>query len=268
MSILQRCIQSARFWFAIIGFVSVNALAHHGSVVNPRLYLAENLVELEGEITAVFWRNPHPRYNLRVLNSAGEEETWELELNGSPIGYARMGITADDIVRTGDHVKVAGYISRQDSHSIGLLHVLLPNGKEFVNNRRALRWSSERMTTAVQPIDPARVAAAREAADGLFRVWGSVGGADVYESSYEHLLTEKGRELGAAYDPIADNAELNCRQGMPDTMFDRGSPMEMIDQGDRILIHLQEYDIERIIHMDGQENPAQPQISPQYCCQN
>ena len=94
---------------------------------------AENLVELEGQITAVFWRNPHPRYKLRVLNSAGEEETWELELNGSPIGYARMGITADDIVRTGDHVKVAGYISRQDSHSLGLLHVLLPNGKEFVN---------------------------------------------------------------------------------------------------------------------------------------
>ena len=87
------------------------------------------------------------------------------------------------------------------------------------------------MTTEVQPIDPATVAAAREAAVGLFRVWGSVGGADVYESTYEHLLTETGHELAAAYDPIADNRELRCMQGMPDTMFDRGSPMEMIGTG-------------------------------------
>ena len=34
-------------------------LAHHGPVTQPSLYLTDDLVELEGEIVNVLWRNPH-----------------------------------------------------------------------------------------------------------------------------------------------------------------------------------------------------------------
>jgi hypothetical protein len=44
------------------------ALSHHGSNSNPDLYLAENLLRLEGEITTIFWRNPHPRLMLKVVD--------------------------------------------------------------------------------------------------------------------------------------------------------------------------------------------------------
>jgi hypothetical protein len=44
-------------------------------------------------------------------------------------------------------------------------------------------------------------------------------------------------------------------------MFDP-TPIQIIDAGDRILIHGYEYDIERVIHMDADESGAEPQGSP------
>jgi hypothetical protein len=241
-------------------FTSANTFAHHGSVVNPKLYLAENLIELEGEIIAVFWRSPHPRFRLKVLNEDSEEIVWELELNGNPISYRRQGLTADNIARLGDKVKVAGYISKADTESMGVLHMLLTNGQEFVNGRnRELRWSTVRLSGETVGLDPIVVKTAREEAQGIFRVWGSARAPDIAYSMYGHLLTDVGQELAAAYDPVADNYELECRQGMPDTMFDRGSPMEVINEGERILLHMQEYDIERIIHMNADVRaPSEP----------
>ncbi|MBT5030658.1 MAG: hypothetical protein HOM55_00005 [Proteobacteria bacterium] len=49
---------------------------------------------------------------------------------------------------------------------------------------------------------------------------------------------------------------------MPDTMFDRVAPMEVIDQGDRILIHLQEYDVERLIYMSAEHEQMDARLSP------
>jgi hypothetical protein len=44
---------------------------------------------------------------------------------------------------------------------------------------------------------------------------------------------------------------------MPVTMFDP-VPMEIVDAGERILIRVQEYDVERVIHM----NPGAPSPAP------
>ncbi len=230
--------------------LSTHVSAHHGAVVNPSLYLAENLTEMGGEITEVFWRNPHPRMRLR-----DEEGTiWELELNGSPTLYRRMGVSADDIARAGDRVRVAGYISRRDSRSLGVLHMLLPNGEEFVNGNREPRWSSERLELGSQPIDPEKAQAARDAADGIFRVWyrfAPTASRGLSRAEYSRLLTSRGRELAAQYDPVTQNPELDCRQGMPKTMTDP-TPIQIIDRGERIIVLQEEYDIERTIYMAEQ----------------
>lgn len=44
--------------FVLSLLASANAFAHHGSITNPNMYFAENLVEVESEITDVFWRLP------------------------------------------------------------------------------------------------------------------------------------------------------------------------------------------------------------------
>ena len=66
---------------AILSFIAclvvpVAAIAHHGSNSNPDLYLAENLLELEGEISGILWRNPHPRLMLTVVGDDGARTDW------------------------------------------------------------------------------------------------------------------------------------------------------------------------------------------------
>ena len=104
---------------SIAALSSLSAVAHHGFVTNPVLYLAEDLGELEGELTEVFWHNPHARARLTVIDDDGDETIWELELGPGPRGYERRGIFAEDFV---GHVKAAGHVSRRNPDSLGVLH--------------------------------------------------------------------------------------------------------------------------------------------------
>ncbi len=241
--------------------VAGQALAHHGAVGHPTLYLAENLIEFEGEITAVLWRNPHPRMRMSVTDENGEEAIWELELNSSPIGFTRRGISADDFVQVGDQVRVAGVVAMFDAQSLGVLHYLRPDGREYVNGNRDLRWSNVEFTSAVQAIDPTKVAAAEQSAQSIFRVWGGNvrggGGAHPAVTIYQPYLTERGADMAATWNRATDDAELDCRQGMPGAMFDP-TPLELVDAGDRILVLGQEYDIERTIYLNADAAIAEP----------
>ena len=69
------------------------------------------------------------------------------------------------------------------------------------------------------------------------------------------MFTERAHELIAAYDPLADNADIQCRQGMPDTMYDP-TFLEITNLGDTIDMHVQEFNIHRTIHMT--ENDPEP----------
>ena len=199
---------------------------------------------------------------MKVVSDTANEAIWELELGGSVTSFRRRGIAAN-FIQPGDQVKVAGHISKRDSRSMGVLHLLLPNGQEFVTRDREgdreLRWSSKRMADAVQASDPLKVEAAERAARGIFRVWG--GQRHPPFSSYEHLLTDRARELAAAFDPVRDDPELECRQGMPTAMFDP-TQMQIVDDGDRVIIRVQEYDVERIIYLDAETSRTQTQASP------
>lgn len=235
-----------------IAFISPKLLAHHGAVTNSVLYLTDEIVELEGEMTEVFWHNPHTRGRLTVVDDAGEETVWEIELGPGPQAMARRGLSAEDFL---GQVRVAGYVSRKGDNSFGPIHVLLPNGVEIAQGNRELRWSNERVANVPRVADPARAAAERQTATSIFRTWGRKEGAEPEEDLSRDWLSERGRELNAAYDPITDNVELReCRQGMPDAMFDP-VPMQIVDLGDRITMEVLEYNTRRTIYMDPATSP-------------
>ena len=50
---------------------------HHSSV---GIYDEENLVEIEGVVTSLRWRNPHPTFTVEVEDENGESVEWELSL--------------------------------------------------------------------------------------------------------------------------------------------------------------------------------------------
>jgi hypothetical protein len=241
-------------------FVPVNASAHHGANTNPELYRAENLVELDGKISRVLWRNPHPRLKMIVVDENGDSAEWELEMFGSLQSWTRDGIDGD-FFAVGDPVKAAGVISRRNANSIGVVHLLVPGGKEIVQGNRAPRWSDVRLAggeggAAGGPIDRDAAASAEASANGIFRVWGRRTGPRPRAEQYAGRLSEAGREAFTRYDPPRDNPDYECRTGMPHHMFDP-LPMEITDGGDRVHIETLEYNVKRVIYLsDDRPEPT------------
>ena len=240
------------FFILTTALVSTDLLAHHGAVTNGVLYLTDEVIELEGEMKEVFWHNPHTRGRLTVLDESGTETVWEIELGPGPQSMARRGLSAEDFLGP---MKVAGYISRRGNNTIGPIHILLPSGIEIAQGDRELRWGNERVDSPPRVANPAMEAEERRTANSIFRTWGRNSGSNPEQDLSLEWLTERGREHHAAYDPIADNIELTeCRQGVPDAMFDP-LPMRIADEGDRITIEVLEYNTLRTIYLDSATRP-------------
>ena len=236
------------------------AMAHHGPVTNPALYLTDEMVELRGELTEVLWYNPHARAHLAVVDDDGQETIWEVEMGPPLASLERRGLTPEDFL--GD-VRIAGFVSRRGSNELGALHVLMPSGEEFVQGNRAPLWANELVPTGPRDdiLDPALVAEARRTEDGIFRTWGRGQGTDIEPQLEGHEYTARGRELNAAYDAVVHDTELlECRQGMPNAMFDPVT-MQITDEGDHITIHIAEYNTRRTIHKEGTAGAAEPVAS-------
>jgi len=257
-----------RYLFTI--FLSLLALSsahsHHSTVANPALYEADNLIEYKAEIVRVNWRNPHVTLIATITEGPDNGMEWELELGATGLMALERANINRDFVKPGDQVTIAGYRSRWGRHenSLGLLHLLLPNGREYVDTTREPRWVSEDLVlrTLGNSRTPdentkegaEKIAAARKSANGIFRVYGTnpvrKGPPHPRPETYTHLLTDKGREVQAGFNVVTDHPELRCEQGMPVTMFDP-VPMEIVDAGDRILINVEEHDIKRVVHLNA-----------------
>ena len=231
--------------------VAFAARAHHGPP-GSATYYNQQIIELEGEITEVLWQNPHVRFRMAVVEDDGEATIWELE-SATPNMLKRAGISVD-VAQPGDRVRAAGFVSKRDPNSIAMMHLLLPNGREFAAGNREPRWSGDllprfRPGDVITEIDATKAAAAAEAARGIFRVWTSPP-LEQYARAIrnDESLTDRANQIQAAYDPVTQNPELDCRTGMPWTMFDP-SVMALTEDGERIVLQIQEYDVERVIYM-------------------
>lgn len=247
------------FLLIVVSFIPHQTVAHHGRIGAPVLYNADDIEILDGELIDVFWRFPHVRFGLSVRDGTGEETIWELEW-GIPNVLEGDGIT-EDLFAVGDQIKAAGHVSLRDNRSLGLLHILLPDGKEFAPAGRALLWSSERFEAVAQPLDPARIEADRQRAEGIFRVWSSTQLPTRVDAAhnFDHLLTLEGQAALADWD-YTKHPVLECvPRGMPARML--AGPIEFLNQVDRIEIKSIWWGGARVIHLGVDEVPARTEPS-------
>lgn len=241
---------------AAASFAAVPSLAHHSAFGR---YDQASILEVEGEIADVRWRSPHVIVTLQALNDAGESVLWKLE-GAAPLNLSRTGITAD-LFRVGDRVRVAGWSPVSEKKEMFMQNVLLPSGEELVMWVTAEpRWSDEfrgdfahwRRTEG----DSSRPEL------GLFRVWSTSLALPMLFNlgslnADDYPLTEAARETARAYANAETNlATAGCTpKGMP-LIMEQPYPMEFARDGDDIVLHLEEYDAVRTIHMG--ENTAPP----------
>jgi hypothetical protein len=204
-------------------------------------------------ITEVAWVNPHVRFKMRGTGPDGVERIWDIESN-SVSTVSRFGLTAD-LVASGTRVKVAGNGGRQANDILWLTNMLLPSGQEVLFGAAVQpRWSQQTIGRDVR-----NAVAVDSQSLGLFRVWTNVTAPPAFWGN-DLPLTPSALAARAAFDPMTDEPTANCApKGMPFIM-EQPYPMELVREGDEILLRMEEYDaVRRIAMQPGVARRADPE---------
>ena len=223
------------------------ASAHHSFA---GFYDRNRIVEIEGIVRTVSWRNPHGAMTIDVRDEAGNTVPWHIE-TGS-ISVLRVRGFDREFVRPGDRVRISGEASLRGSTGLYARNLLLPNGEEVLLSIGTMpRWTNSASGELLEArFDSSAAAAARREAKGIFRVWSTV-----FEDPDSFPLFKGGYPLTAAavakktqWD--ASNAVLlGCDpKGMPSLMI-TPYPIQFVEQDGNVLIRFEEDDGERVIHM-------------------
>ena len=212
--------------------------AHHSI---SALFDNETVIEVEGELTRVLWRNPHVRFWV----TSADGETWEIESQALGL-LERHGIMQDLFVE-GTVIRATGYAARRMAQSFYATNILLPDRREVLMGRSITpRWSDRTIdfTGGPIPIPQAEVAEAQRRADGIFRVWRISQG-----QRWTASLTPAAEAAKADWVASRDDPRLRCiAPGMVDSMASP-YPIELVRDGGDIVIRMEEWDGIRRIHM-------------------
>lgn len=248
--------------FSILMLVTSIGHAHHNWAGN---YDVKSDTEIEGVVDSIQWRNPHIQLMVTVQSKDGEKTKWAVESN-SVGSLTRMGVTKD-LLQPGVKVKVAGYQALKNTHGVFMNHLLLPDKREIIFLRDAApRWKGEFIGNTDKLNGKVIEEDINKRPENLFTVWTTIYGAResrglIPKSSDAYPLTEVAQKTIAGYDLVNDHPLKGCEpKGMPAAM-DQPYPMEIVDQGEKILIKLEEYDAVRIVHLKDEHNDSEQSAS-------
>ncbi|MDG2087276.1 MAG: DUF6152 family protein [Arenicellaceae bacterium] len=236
-------------------FLSASVFAHHSTYE----FDTDVTIELTGELLLVYWRNPHLRMQLRVLND-GEKKVWEME--GHDINSLSRAGVSSDLLQAGQVVRVAGSPSTRRS-ALLVTNVLLADGREVlthmsgvprwndnaIGNREAVRGTVDEYITPINDI---------------FRAWTTVQ-SNTPAYSADPPLTIEARTVLDAFDPLVDDPVVRCvSPGMPEAMTYIGPhPVEFVQLADGdIEIRIESDDNTRKIHMNKDASAEGQLFSP------
>ncbi len=235
-------LSSSILFLLLMVFISFNLPAHHAT---SALYDFETIGNIEGEVTFLFWRNPHVRFRVRSTEN-GQEHIWEVE-SGSVNSLQRSGIESS-VIEVGDRIKVEGRMSRLGRRQMYANALTLPGGEEIRLSGRSRILDSAAANAEESNGQPR----------GLFRVWQLDGYGDLPDFD----LTPAAAAAREAFDPLTDDPALSCiPPGLPSAMRNP-YPLEFIDQGTSIALYLEEWDGLRTIYMSSQDDEGESLPAP------
>ena len=108
---------------AMLAFVATETVAHHSFAAE---FLEDVVLDIEGTVEEVWFKNPHVRYYVRVVNEDGDEELWDVR-SASPTLLMRRGWTRETI-KEGDYIKIHGHAGRDGRKLLQVITIELPDG--------------------------------------------------------------------------------------------------------------------------------------------
>jgi hypothetical protein len=231
------------------------AVAHHGTV---NYFDLDNVATVEGDVLAIDWRNPHVTLELGRTDDGGASEVWEIE-GSSANALLRVGIGAD-VVAVGDRVRITGALSKHGLPEMAGHVMTLADGREVpIWPRPAMRLGQ---IVRPAPLSAAAIEAERASARGIFRTWARPDLQGLFLENGYLPFTAAALAAREAWNPLTDDPVLECiPRGMPSVM-NAPLPVRFVDQGDSILMQLEEWDQERTIHLADAVDPAMQPRTP------
>lgn len=246
---------------AVLTLQGMPAFGHHSVAAE---FDTSSQGELEGEITRVWFTNPHVRYQLTVTNDDGSTEDWELQ--GGNVTNLRAQGWLEDSIEVGDRVTVTGNLGRGGAKKLQI---------------------RELVTAAGERVPPPREVADRPRTDrnainaSAGRDYGYEGGSNSYpfditgpwRNNYRWTVTvddlepkptpftAEGRRIFEATEAWHDPSLRCVAPGLP-RIFGAPYHADVVDAGDHYLMVYIEHNTPRRIWMDGRTAPADVPNTP------
>jgi hypothetical protein len=218
------------------------AFAHHSFAPH---FDSSKPASISGTVTEYEARNPHSYLHIAAIDENGRTREYVCESHGVT-QLTRNGIRPD-MFKAGTRVRVTGSMSRHSPYMCFFDNVEFEDGRKLsVNGPRG-----------AVPSPAAAPAQARRT--DIFGTWllapipnRSTSGPQPMMQS----LTPAGEKAVAAYDPFKDDPTFRCDPvairrvwGAP------GTPLEIVREGNNVVLHHEWMDVRRVIHMNMKEHP-------------
>lgn len=218
------------------------AAAHHSFAPH---FDADKPVVISGTVVDFEPRNPHAYVHIEAVDENGRTRKYVCESHGVT-QLERNGIHRS-MLAPGERITVTGSQARRDPYMCFFNTVELADGRVLnVNGPGA----GARSAAASRP-QPER--------HDIYGTWLLVP-ANRSTSGPQPMmtyLTPAGEAAVAAYDPFVDDPTFRCDPvAIRRVWFAPGTPLEIVRDGNRVILRHEWMDVERIVHLDLAEHPA------------
>jgi Family of unknown function (DUF6152) len=220
----------------MIVILAAHAVGHHSFAPH---FDRSRQVDISGTVTGYEARNPHSYLHISAVDENGRTREYVCESHGVT-QLTRIGITPQ-LLKAGTKVRVTGPISRHSPYMCFFQTVELADGRSF--NVDGPGGSQQTPPQAKLP--PRR---------DIFGTWlltpvrnRNTGG----QPPPKPVLTPAGEKAVAAYDPFKDDPVFHCDPVAVARVWQAPStPLEIVRNGNDIILHAEWMDVRRVIHMD------------------
>jgi hypothetical protein len=197
-------------------------------------------ITIEGVVKEYQFINPHSRLLVDATDDDGNPVTWNCDLINAA-SATRYGWTKD-VFQPGQRIVITANPPRRNDNECFYISGVLEDGTRIA---RVERFSEETLANRATPAGGVRVADDSISSPPL----------PGEPNRRAAVLSDAGRRALEAYDPVTDDPSLQCKPISIARLWGHGSPMQIREEEDVVLIHHEFMDARRTVHLDQSGHP-------------
>jgi hypothetical protein len=214
-----------------------------------------------GQVTRVWWQNPHIRYDVTIERPDGTTEEWALLPPGNLAAYRRENWTATTI-QAGDTVRASGNLGRDGAKKLYATCIEIQAGAEKGRQLgRCVTPGTVTEVTADPNVD--YTVKANDYEVDITGFWDNRYKFQVTVDDFEPKPMPMTAEAKAIYEgrKFGDDYVLRCLPpGLP-RIFGSPYPMQIVDAGSHYLMVFMQDNTPRRVWMDGRQPPPEQPLT-------